>query len=262
MVNAMVMDERAPLSLGLAGRHVVIVGGSSGIGRATAEVVLRLDGEVTILARNAERLEATAAAMRSLGKVTTVSLDMTDEAAVASWSAGLTPGSIDHLVVTASAAAHGAFAEIAVERVREMFASKFFGPYLMARACLPALKEGGSITFFSGVLSRRPGLNCSGLGAVNAAIEGLARSLALELGPRLRVNCCSPGMVRSEAYAHLPPERREAMYEATGESLPVGRVGFTYEVADAVLFLMTNTYLTGQVLDLDGGHMIRQYARR
>jgi NAD(P)-dependent dehydrogenase (short-subunit alcohol dehydrogenase family) len=124
------------------------------------------------------------------------------------------------------------------------------------------MSDGGSITFFSGVLSRRPGLNCSGLGAVNSAVEGLARSLALELGPRLRVNCCSPGMVRSEAYARLPEDRREAMYEATGESLPVGRVGFTEEVADAVLFMMTNTYLTGQVLDIDGGHMVRQYARR
>ena len=92
----MVMGERAPLSLGLAGRHVVIVGGSSGIGRATAEAVLQLGGEVTILARDAGRLEAAATAMRSLGKVTAVSLDMTDEAAVASWSAGLAPSSIDH----------------------------------------------------------------------------------------------------------------------------------------------------------------------
>jgi NAD(P)-dependent dehydrogenase (short-subunit alcohol dehydrogenase family) len=100
------------------------------------------------------------------------------------------------------------------------------------------------------------------LGAVNAAVEGLTRGLALELGPRLRVNCCSPGMVRTDAYGAMPEEKREAMYRATGESLPVGRVGFDHEVADAVLFLMTNTYATGLVLDIDGGHMIRQYATR
>jgi NAD(P)-dependent dehydrogenase (short-subunit alcohol dehydrogenase family) len=258
----MQIEAHAPLATGIAGKHVVIVGGSSGIGRATAEAVLRLGGRVTIIARDATRLEAAAAALRSLGPVDLASLDMTDDVRVASWFASLSLGSVDHLVVTASSAAHGAFAEIAVDRVREVFASKFFGPYVVARACLPALAEGGSITFFSGVLSRRPGLNCSALGAVNSAIEGLTRALALELGPRLRVNCCSPGMVRSEAYEHVPIERREAMYEATGESLPVGRVGLTYEIADAALFLMSNTYLTGQVLDIDGGHTVRQYARR
>lgn len=261
------LDARAPLSLGLAGRHVVIVGGSSGIGRATAEAVLRLGGRVTILARNPERLRAAAAAMQerpgvAQGAITWATLDMTDDAQVAHWFGGAAPGSIDHLVITASSAAHGPFADIAVDRVREVFASKFFGPYMIAKAALPALSDGGSITFFSGILSRRPGLNCSGLGAVNSAVEGLARALALELGPRLRVNCCSPGMVRSDAYAGMPEDRREAMYQATGESLPVGRVGFTEEVADAVLFMMTNSYLTGQVLDIDGGHMVRQYARR
>ena len=83
---------------------------------------------------------------------------------------------------------------------------------------------------FSGVLSRRPGENCSGLGAVNGAIEALTRALALELGPDIRVNCMSPGMVRSEAYEALDEESREAMYQSTGESLPVGRVGLPSEI--------------------------------
>lgn len=105
-------------------------------------------------------------------------------------------------------------------------------------------------------------MNCSGLGAVNGAVEALTRSLALELGPALNVNCMSPGMVRSDAYAGVDPSAREAMYEATGESLPVGRVGFVDEVAEATMLLMANTYTTGVVLDVDGGHMIRQYAQR
>ena len=87
-------------------------------------------------------------------------------------------------------------------------------------------------------------------------------ALALELGPAIRVNCCSPGMVRSDAYAAMPAEAREDMYRATGESLPIGRVGDTDEIAHAVLFMMSNGYLTGQVIDVDGGHMIRQYAQR
>ncbi|MEM1316321.1 MAG: SDR family oxidoreductase, partial [Pseudomonadota bacterium] len=81
------------------------------------------------------------------------------------------------------------------------------------------------------------------------------------LGPDLRVNCVSPGMVRSEAYAGMPAEARRAMYAATGASLPAGRVGEAEEAAGAALFLMSNGYATGVVLDVDGGHMIRQYAR-
>ena len=124
------------------------------------------------------------------------------------------------------------------------------------------MRSGGAIMLFSGVLSRRPGLNCSGLGAVNGAVEALTRALALELGPDIRVNCMSPGMVRSEAYAGMPDDAREAMYRDTGASLPAGRVGEPNEIAKAVLATLTNGYQTGQIIDVDGGHMIRQYATR
>ncbi|MEM6678306.1 MAG: SDR family oxidoreductase, partial [Pseudomonadota bacterium] len=207
--------------------------------------------------RNTEKLEATIAA---LGGGTALPVDMTEPASVAAWADALPP--IDHLVISASSAAHGRFEALPEADLRRMFDAKFFGPYAVARAALPKLTPGGSITFFSGVLSRRPGINCSGLGAVNGAVEALARALALELGPEIRVNCLSPGMVRSEAYAGMPAEARETMYEATGESLPVGRVGEVEEAAEATLFLMANGYTTGVVLDTDGGHMIRQYARR
>lgn len=245
-------------TLDLAGKHVVVVGGGSGIGRAVAEGVAAFGARVTIASRDAAKLSAVAAAIGD--RVTVAPVDMTDEQAVADWAAALGP--VDHLVISASSAAHGAFADLETAALRRMFEAKFFGPYLTARAVLPQIGAGGSITFFSGILSRRPGLNCSGLGAVNSAVEGLTRSLALELGPRIRVNCCSPGMVRSEAYAQMPAEAREAMYRATGESLPLGRVGDTAEVAQSVLFLMTNGYTTGVVLDIDGGNMVRQYATR
>ncbi len=248
----------APLSRALSGKHVVVVGGGSGIGRAVAAAVVRLGGRATIASRDAGKLAA--AAEEIGGAVTVAPVDMTDETAVKHWAAELAP--VDHLVVTASSASHGPFAELATDRLRAMFDAKFFGPYLVAREVLPKLAAGGSITLFSGVLSRRPGANCSALGAVNGAVESLARGLALELGPDIRVNCCSPGMVRSEAYAAMTEAARAAMYRSTGESLPAGRVGSTEEIADAVLFLMTNGYTTGVVLDVDGGHMIRQYATR
>ncbi|MEO0678592.1 MAG: SDR family oxidoreductase, partial [Pseudomonadota bacterium] len=230
--------------------------GSSGLGRATATAFLEAGARVWVASRSQEKLDRTAADLGKIRPVQTLPLDMTDPVQVTALPDAFV-GGLDHLVISASQAAHGAFAELAVERVEAMFASKFMGPYRVAQAMLPVMRPGGSITFFSGVLSRRPGRNVAGLASVNAAVEGLTRALAVELGPRIRVNCVSPGMVETEAYAAMPAERRAAMLSETGASLPVGRTGTAEEVAAAALLLATNGYVTGHVIDVDGGHMVR-----
>jgi len=238
-------------------KTIAVVGGGSGIGKAVAMAAARDGAKVILSSRTRDKLET---AVRDMPGADIAPVDMTDAASVEAWQAALPE--LDHLVISASSAAHGRFADLPEDALKGMFDAKFFGPCATARAALPKLRAGGSITFFSGVLSRRPGLNCSGLGAVNGAVESLTYALALELGPRLRVNCVSPGMVRSDAYAGMPEAARDEMYAATGESLPVGRVGTVEEAAEATLFVMSNTYTTGLVLDVDGGHMIRQYATR
>jgi len=245
------------MMMNFAGKTVVVVGGGSGIGKAIAKQASQLGADVVLSSRSEPKLRAVA---EDIDGAKALPVDMTDANSVENWANALPE--IDHLVISASSAAHGPFAELDIGAVQGMFEAKFFGPYRMAKAALPKLRDGGSITFFSGVLSRRPGMNCSGLGAVNGAIESLNYGLALELGPRLRVNCVSPGMIRSEAYNGMDAAARQTMYEATGESLPVGRVGSVQEAAGAAVYLMSNTYTTGIVLDVDGGHMIRQYAMR
>ena len=240
-----------------ATQTIAVVGGGSGIGQGVAVGAAREGANTILSSRSIPKLESVA---KTIPGARALHLDMTDPASVHAWQSGLPE--IDHLVISASSAAHGRFADLPDADLRAMFDAKFFGPYATARAALPKLKSGGSITFFSGVLSRRPGLNCSGLGSVNGAVESLTYALALELGPKLRVNCISPGMIRSDAYATMEVEAREAMYQATGESLPIGRVGTVEEAAQATLFVMANTYITGLVLDVDGGHLIRQYAQR
>ncbi|MEC8293677.1 MAG: SDR family oxidoreductase [Pseudomonadota bacterium] len=236
----------------LQGKHVVIVGGSSGMGKATAKLSVALGANVTIASRSADKLNAAAA---EIGDVKTAPIDMTEEAAVKAWAAQL--GTVDHLVISASSAAHGAFAELPTDDLRGMLAAKFIGPYVTAREVLPALEKGGSITFFSGVLSRRPSAGATGLGAVNAAVEALSKGLAQELAGRARVNCISPGMVATEAYDAMPQDARDAMYAAVAESLPVGRVGQADEIAQAVIMATTNGFLIGAVVDIDGGHLVR-----
>ena len=239
----------------LSGKHYIIIGGSSGMGFATAARAIEHGASVKIIGRNPEKLKAAADRIGS-NRLTSTSLDMMDEAAVREYFFGLPDGSIDSLVISASNAVHGPFETAQTEDIKDMFASKFFGPFVLAREALPKMREGGSITFFSGVLSRRPGTNGAGLAAVNAAIEGLSRALALELGPRVRVNTVSPGMTRTDAYAGMPQDRREAMFKAVASGLPVQRVADADDIAQGVLFLSENRFTTGHVLDIDGGHLI------
>ena len=160
-------------------------------------------------------------------------------------------------MISASSTAYGTFAELPTEELSRMFSAKFTGPYVTAREVLPSLAEGGSITFFSGALSRRPSAGATGLGAVNAAVEALSKGLALELAGRARVNCISPGMVATEAYDAMSEEARDAMYTTVGDSVPIGRVGQADEIARAAIMAMTNGFLTGAVLDVDGGYLVR-----
>lgn len=234
-------------------RRAVFVGGSSGIGFATARRLAAEGWEAVLASRSAEKL---AGAAERLGGAETHRLDMTDAGSVAAFAEALQDGSVDALLITASGVVRGPFESLSPEAVHGMFASKFLGPFRVAQALLPKLRDGGSITFCSGVLSRRGGANVAALGAVNAAVEGLTKNLAKELGPRLRVNCLSPGMTRTEAYGGMPEADREAMFERVAAGLPAGRVAEPDDVAAAAALLMTNPFMTGHVLDVDGGHMV------
>jgi len=137
---------------------------------------------------------------------------------------------------------------------------KFWGAYHCAKHIVPKLRDGGACVFVSGVLNRRPGINCSPLACTNGALEGLTRSLALEFGPRIRVNCMSPGFCDTERFDHMDAERKKAMLENTADSLPLKRVGQPSDMGEAIYYLLTAPFVTGVVLDVDGGHGIRQYA--
>jgi NAD(P)-dependent dehydrogenase (short-subunit alcohol dehydrogenase family) len=112
------------------------------------------------------------------------------------------------------------------------------------------------LVLFSGILSRRPGKNDCVLAPINAAVEALGRALARDLAP-IRVNVLSPGMTAgTDAYLKIPDAERIAMYESIGGKLPVGKVGSPDEIASAVLMLMENAFITGVVLDVDGGGLL------
>ena len=130
--------------------------------------------------------------------------------------------------------------------------SKFWGAYRVARAV--RIRQGGSLTFVSGFLSVRPSKTSVLQGAINAALESLARGLALELSP-VRVNTVSPGLIATPLWSKLDAQARDRMYEGAAR-LPAGRVGQPEDVANAVLYLASTPYATGSTVLVDGGGAI------
>jgi NAD(P)-dependent dehydrogenase (short-subunit alcohol dehydrogenase family) len=231
----------------LTGQKVVVVGGSSGIGLATAQLAKREGAEVIIASRNAERLNSVAG---DLG-ATAIAADVTSDKSIEDLFKACGP--VDHVVVTAAQLKTGPFRTVAMEDVRATMEGKFWGAWRVARAA--EIRPGGSLTLVSGFLSLRPRPNSAIVGAANGAIESLARSLALELAP-VRVNAVSPGIIDTPIRAAMPEAARRDMLARTAASLPVGRVGVGEDIARQILAFMTIGFATGSIVYIDGGALI------
>lgn len=238
------------MSISFSSKRVLVVGGSSGIGEATAKAFREAGAEVVIASRSAEKLAAAAA--RIGAGVATALLDITDDAAVEAYFAQA--GSFDHVVVSAAQTPGGLVRELPLDAAYQAMDSKFWGAYRVARAV--RINERGSLVFVSGFLSVRPG-NWVLQGAINAALESLGRGLALELAPgRVRVNTVSPGMIATPLWSGLDAAAREAMFDKAAETLPARTMGQPEDIANAILFLAGTAYATGSTVLVDGGGAI------
>jgi len=235
--------------MNLIDQRIVIVGGSSGIGLATAKAVLEEGGQVIIVGRSAAKLQK--AEQELGGSVQTYQADVTKEEEMQHLFAQV--GCFDHLAVTAAEGVTGNFLELDVAAAKAAFESKFWGQYIAAKYSKPYLRAGGSITFFSGALAQKPLAGKSTLAAINAAVEGLARALAVEVSP-LRVNVVSPGVVETPFLQGIPEKQRLAYFQSTATSLPAKRIGRPEDIAQTVLYLIHNSFTTGTVIHVDGGH--------
>jgi NAD(P)-dependent dehydrogenase (short-subunit alcohol dehydrogenase family) len=231
----------------LAGKKVVVVGGSSGIGLATAELAKREAADVIIASRNAERLDAIAARLN----VIAIPADVTKDDDIANLFRRCGP--VDHVVVTAAQLKTGPFKTVAMDDVRATMESKFWGAWRVARSA--EIRSGGSLTLVSGFLSIRPRPNSAIVSVANGALESLTRALALELAP-VRVNCVSPGIIDTPIRAAMPEAARNDMLAKTAASLPVGRVGVGEDIARQILAFMTIGFATGSIVYIDGGALI------
>jgi len=236
----------------LMGKKVVIVGGSSGIGLATAKVAAEKGSEVLIAGRSADKLDR---AVTEIGSACSAKqLDVTDEEAVKAFFEDIE--SIDHLITSASGSVLGAFLEMETSDARALVESKLWGQYYLAKYAAPKLSSDASITFFSGIVSQRPMAGASTYAIIAGAMESLTRSLALELAP-VRVNCITPGVIDTPVWSELLPDDIKAQqFSSIASALPVKRVGTPEDVSKAVLYVMENEFATGSIINVDGGYCV------
>lgn len=247
------VSESAAVSVpaSVSGKRIVIIGGTSGIGFALARQAVAAGADVVIASSSQDRVDA---ATKRLGdSARGRRLDVADDAAIAAFFDAI--GEFDHLVFTAGESLLlKPVSETSAQEARTIFERRFWGAFLSAKYAAPHLREGGSITFSSGTLATRPAAGTAVTAAVTGGIESLSRALAVELAP-LRVNVIRPGVIRTELWDGSVPDP-DAFLQESGSALLTRRVGAAEEAAGAYLFALSNPYVTGSTLTIDGGGVL------
>jgi len=232
------------------GMNVVVIGGTSGIGLATAISSAQRGATVFAAGRSLDKIEACQA---SYPEIQFRQVDTHDPEGLSALFSEAGP--IHHLVGAATGATrtNGPFMSQTDEQFRAAF-DKFWGYTHVVRQGVPHLVEDASITLVSGTPARKCNPGMISVSCTGCAVEGFVRALTPELAP-IRINGVAPGIIDTPMFDHFG-EKKAATLDAIGANFPLGRVGQPEEVAEAILLCMSNTYMTGVVIDVDGGALL------
>jgi NAD(P)-dependent dehydrogenase (short-subunit alcohol dehydrogenase family) len=235
----------------LQGQTVLVVGGSAGIGLATARRARAEGADVILAARDPGRLQAAAS---EVGAVRSEAFDATDPEALRAFLEGL-DGPFDHVMVTAGAPGYGPLLELSPDAARAALSEHLLQTIVIAQGSAGRVRPGGTLVFMGGTGAKRPDIGIGAVAAVTAALPALVANLALELAP-VRVNLIAAGFVDTPLSAAILGDDLEARRQELRDTLPIGRVVGPDDVAALAVHLMVNTALTGATFDIDGGQQL------
>ncbi|MCV7347404.1 SDR family oxidoreductase [Mycolicibacterium rhodesiae] len=232
----------------LKDRRVLVVGRASGIARAIALAVRAAGGEVVAAGRDTDKL---AASYDDPG-IGVAHIDLTDDASIESFAERV--GHLDHVVSTASARARGTLQELHRQDLLGSLDTKLLGPLMLAKHLTPRMDGNADSSFvlFSGIHAFKAKVGYLGVGITNGAVDFLTRALAVEIAP-IRVNAVSPGVIDTGAWDAMGEGGKREYFQHISAANPVGRIGTVEDIAQAALFAMTNTFMSGVTLKIDGG---------
>jgi NAD(P)-dependent dehydrogenase (short-subunit alcohol dehydrogenase family) len=233
-------------------KRVVVLGGASGIGLATALAAAARGAVVTVTSRSGERVAH--AVQRIGGSARGEVVDLENEEATRALFERV--GKFDHLVYTAGdELLLSPVAQLDLAAARRAFEVRVFGALGAVKHAAAGIRPGGSIVLTHGIAGARPQAGWAVGAAVCGAMDAITRALAVELAP-VRVNAVSPGLVRTPLWNPIPEAQREALFREAGSKLLTKRVGEAAELAEAYCYLMENAFTTGQTLVVDGGGVL------
>lgn len=244
--------ETSNSDFSLKGKKVVILGGSSGLGLATAKAAAAEGASVIIVSSNAARLQN--AVVELPGNGLGMQADLSEEESVMRLFGEI--GTLDHLVFTAGESLLlSKIAETDLATAREFFDLRYWGAFMAVKYAAARINAGGSIVLTGGIVSTRPNAGWSIGASICAAMDGFTRAMAVELAP-VRVNLVSPGVIRTNLWSSIAETERDAFYEQVATALPVRHVGEAEQVAQTYIYLMKQPFVTGQILVTDGGAVL------
>ncbi|MFJ2645223.1 SDR family oxidoreductase [Streptomyces sp. NPDC087420] len=235
----------------LLGQTVVVIGGSAGIGLATARHARTEGADVILTGRDPERLRSAAADVDALSSA---AFDANDPSKLARFFEAL-PNPVNHVLVTAGRPSYGPLLDMDAEQARRAMTDHMVLPLEVARHAVDAVRPGGTLLFMGGTGGRRIKRDLGILPTVTIAMPVLTASLALELAP-IRVNLIAAGFVDTPLSAQLLGDGLDARREELRTTLPIGRVVGADDVAALAVHIMANTALTGATYDIDGGQQL------
>jgi NAD(P)-dependent dehydrogenase (short-subunit alcohol dehydrogenase family) len=234
---------------------VIVTGGSRGIGRGIVEALSRRGDSVLAVGRDEGALREVRASCGALGCVADIT-DPDGRASILEAALGAF-GRVNVLVHSAGQAYRGDFLRAGADAIRAQIELGLEAPAQLTRVVVPKMSEGGVVIFIGSSVAARPAPGLAVYAATKAALEGLTRSLAVELGPLgIRVNGVAPGVVPTAiitgALGESTPEV-EAGLDRLRRLHPLGRLGTPDDIAEAIEYLIDANFVTGTVLAVDGG---------